>query len=144
MSFTLNMSPSTARLMQRMELEMLVPEMRVSGYKTRKPCSLSTNQDPPSERPSRCTRSPQRTGISSLETATANRNDHFYTVHIKQTQKFMLDMLDRMDQYIHIPHTQQAITKSVCKTERVKIKCMSKINLHTHFFHHRLLLRSKH
>lgn len=51
--FTLNISPSTARLMQRMEFEMLVPEMRLSGCKTRKPCSLSTNQDPPSEWPSR-------------------------------------------------------------------------------------------
>lgn len=52
-SFTLNISPNTARLMQRMELEMLVPEMRLSGSKTRKPFSLSINQDPPSDWPSR-------------------------------------------------------------------------------------------
>lgn len=51
-SLTLNSSPSTARLMQRMELEMLVPDTRLSGRKTRKPLSLSINQDPASDWPS--------------------------------------------------------------------------------------------
>ena len=46
---------------------MLVPEMRLSGSRTRKPCSLSTTQDAPSEWPSRCTTSPRRTGVVSLE-----------------------------------------------------------------------------
>lgn len=65
---TLNKSPSTALLMQRMELEMLVPEMRLSGSSTRKPCSRSTSQDPLSGRPSRWITSPIRTGVDSLET----------------------------------------------------------------------------
>lgn len=64
--FTLNICPNTARLMQRMELEMLVPEMRLSGSKTRKPFSLSINQDPPSHWPSRWTTSPVQTGVISL------------------------------------------------------------------------------
>lgn len=63
---TLNISPNTARLMQRMELEMLVPEMRLSGRKTRKPFSLSINQDPLSDWPSRWTTSPRQTGVPSL------------------------------------------------------------------------------
>lgn len=82
--FTLNISPSTACLIQRMELEMLVPERRLSGSKTRKPCSLSTTRDPPPERPSRCTTSPQQTGVISLEIP---KEWPFYTVMRQRTHK---------------------------------------------------------
>lgn len=90
---TLNMSPSTARLMQRIELEMLVPEIRLSGSKTRKPCSLSMTQRPPSGWPSRWTTSPHLTGVVSLETTQRKDSWRSKPSHITFRPKHILKQL---------------------------------------------------